>query len=807
MLTRALFLSAGWLVVSFLTTLLRGTHVKKGNWLRSTLWLAIVLLCGDAWALLTFGYPLEVAGLTGATFLFGLFWVWRLRDWNALGQTLWTMSLLSSVLYVIYSFGVTAFTPLNALAFVIALGLTFIETAALALALTYAYESLDVCCRIRWHRHFTPRPPIPGYLPKVSLHVPAYNEPPEVVEATLRSLAQIDYPNFEVLLIDNNTPEQETWRPLEKICQDLGPNFRFLHLEKWPGYKSGALNFAMTQTAPDAEIIGIIDADYRVSPAFLTELTPYFVDHQVAFVQTPQDYRDYHGNAYLEACHESYKYFFAVSMPSRNEHNAIIFAGTMGLIRKSVLQEIGGWDEWCITEDAEASLRVLKQGYQTVFINRTYGTGLMPYTFDGLKKQRFRWCFGGIQILKKHWEALMPWSHWTDPENQLTQAQRYYYLVGGLQWFNEPLNLFFTVFLVMGAIIHFSPAGGVIRPLTGPLIVVPTIFLIMGVWRFLWVLRYTLRLSVKDGLRTMANFFSLGWTVTLACIQGLIQPAGVFMRTPKSKSSSNVIRAVQAAQWETVIGVLCVVLAVAVNLFQPQPTTLFLGILLLWQGSLYLSALYYSLASMNDREPRARAQNYGPGIVESRLAKGAFALVAGLIVGLAITLALPPPATPPQYATFQPQDVAVQQLVGLPAPTATPYVPPTAAPIILPTGIIPPTVPVATIPSATLAPSLTPIVTGTAAVSPTAAVTSTPITPVVTITQTPLPTQPPITATTAPSATPMPPTLVPPTAPPATPVPPSSVPPTTVPPTVAPTAPPPPTTAPTTAPTVVATAG
>jgi len=56
-------------------------------------------------------------------------------------------------------------------------------------------------------------------------------------------------------------------------------------------------------------------------------------------------------------------------MPARNEYNAIIFAGTMGLIRKSALQEISGWDEWCITEDAEASLRMLKRGYQSVYIN------------------------------------------------------------------------------------------------------------------------------------------------------------------------------------------------------------------------------------------------------------------------------------------------------------------------------------------------------------------------------------------------------------------------------------------------------
>ncbi|HLY26911.1 MAG TPA: glycosyltransferase, partial [Aggregatilineales bacterium] len=515
MLTRALYLSTIWLLLSFIMLLLRGTNPKTGSQFRSLLWLLTVLLAGDLCASLLFGTAQDELWLTVLVFLFGWWWIWHLRDWNGLAHSLWITSLISVGIYSIYTFALMAFAPMHPLAFVVGMALTLIEYAALALALSYAFESLDSVCRIRWRRKFQPMQPIPGYMPKVSLHVPAYNEPSDVVEATLRSLAQLNYPNFEVLLIDNNTPEESTWRPLEQICKDIGPNFRFLHLDQWPGYKSGALNFGLTQTAPDAEIIGIIDADYRVEPNFLRDMTPFFANAEVAFVQTPQDYRDYQGNPYLEACHYGYKYFFAVSMPSRNERNAIIFAGTMGLIRRSVIQEIGGWDEWCITEDAEASLRVLKQGYQSVFVNQAYGTGLMPFTFDGLKKQRFRWCFGGIQILKKHWESLLPWARWVDPNNRLTMAQRYYYLIGGLQWFNEPLNLLFAFFLILGAVLHLSPRGEIVRPLTGPLIVMPVIFLVIGMWRFLWVMRQALHLRTKDAIRTMANYFSLGWAVTL----------------------------------------------------------------------------------------------------------------------------------------------------------------------------------------------------------------------------------------------------------------------------------------------------
>jgi cellulose synthase/poly-beta-1,6-N-acetylglucosamine synthase-like glycosyltransferase len=65
-------------------------------------------------------------------------------------------------------------------------------------------------------------------------------------------------------------------------------------------------------------------------------------------------------------------------MPSRNERNSIIFAGTMGLLRRGLLSSIDGWDEWCITEDADTSLRLLRAGYSGLFLGKSLGRGIMP---------------------------------------------------------------------------------------------------------------------------------------------------------------------------------------------------------------------------------------------------------------------------------------------------------------------------------------------------------------------------------------------------------------------------------------------
>ena len=109
---------------------------------------------------------------------------------------------------------------------------------------------------------------------------------------------------------------------------------------------------------------------------------------------------------------------------------------------------MGGWDEWCITEDAELSLRLLRRGGTGLHVDRSFGHGVMPLTFEALKRQRFRWCFGGSRS-SGCTSGLLPGDR--DPDNRLTQAQRWAYLVGGLQWFGDLAGLAFTGFLMVGA--------------------------------------------------------------------------------------------------------------------------------------------------------------------------------------------------------------------------------------------------------------------------------------------------------------------------------------------------------------------
>jgi cellulose synthase/poly-beta-1,6-N-acetylglucosamine synthase-like glycosyltransferase len=558
--------------------------------------------------------------------------------WNPVGQLFFAVFLASALSYLWFAAGITFGPGLSAVARAASFLLLLFEVAALVLASSFTFECCDAVCRTRSTRRFPPRDP--AYRPMVSLQLAAYNEPPDMLIQTVKSLEQLDYPAYEVVIVDNNTKDPEVWQPVEEYCRDR-PGLRFVHVDPWPGFKSGALNLALARyTHPKAEVVGIIDADYLVDPNWLTDLVGYFAEPSVAYVQTPQDYREYEGDAYLEACYDAYRYFFVTSMPSRNQRNSIIFAGTMGLLRRSAIQQVGGWDEWCITEDAELSLRMLKAGYQGVFVPRSYGRGIMPLTFTSLKSQRFRWCFGGMQILRKHWRALLPGRR--NRDNHLSAAQRVDYFFGQVQWLNDLVYFGFTVALLASAVVLLLSGPFGLRPLYGAAVLLPGALVATGVLRALWSLRVRTGIGVKRALLAFVNWLSLSWTVALACVQGLTRHEGVFLRTPKTGERNKVLAALWSARAETLWALVLWGLAV-VALVDTRARPFVLA-LLVWQGIVYAAAPFMSwlnqhteLSAQLERRRRTeqlreRAAQLAPwslGALAGGLAVAAVALIIG----------------------------------------------------------------------------------------------------------------------------------------------------------------------------------
>ena len=279
--------------------------------------------------------------------------------------------------------------------------------------------------------------------PKVSIHLACCNEPPEMVIATIRSLERLEYRNYEVLVIDNNTKDPALWKPVEAYMAGLDERFRFFHLPQWPGFKAGALNFALTKTDPAAEIVGVVDADYKVVSRWLKDLVGHFADPETAVVQAPQAHRGWKTHLFRQMMNHEYDGFFRIGMHHRNERNAIIQHGTMTLVRAEALRGHGNWSEWCICEDAELGLRLMKAGLQTVYVDEVMGRGLTPDTFLAFKKQRRRWAEGAMQIMKGHFRTLfLPSGKGPD---RLTGGQRYHFIAGWLSWIGDALHLAFAL--------------------------------------------------------------------------------------------------------------------------------------------------------------------------------------------------------------------------------------------------------------------------------------------------------------------------------------------------------------------------
>jgi exo-beta-1,3-glucanase (GH17 family)/cellulose synthase/poly-beta-1,6-N-acetylglucosamine synthase-like glycosyltransferase len=467
--------------------------------------------------------------------------------------------------------------------------------------------------------------------PKVSIHIPAYYEPPEMLKQTLDAIARLDYPNFECVVIINNTPDPAFWQPIQDHCRALGERFKFINAEKVKGFKAGALRIAMDRTAVDAEIIGIIDADYVVQPDWLKDLVPAFADPRVGLVQAPQDHRDQDLSLMHYMMNGEYAGFFDIGMVQRNEENAIIVHGTMCLIRRAAMDMAGGWAGDTICEDTDLGLAIIEQGWLTHYTNHRYGHGLLPDTYEAFKKQRHRWAYGGFQIVKKHWRRFLPGA------SRLTRDQKREFSLGWLNWLGaESLGVVVALLnLIWVPIVAFADIAIPDRILTLPIIAA----FVVSLAHFLML--YRLRVPVKWGqmLGAMVAAMSVQWTVSRAVAQGLITEHLPFARTSKGGLSRMSIEF--QAFWEAVIGVLLLigaaVLVVTNGTKQIHEIYIFAAVLVL-ESLPFLSAVAIAILESSRLNSFAFWRNTGVRTLE--------------LIGLR-PVSLPSVAAPPQAVTSE----------------------------------------------------------------------------------------------------------------------------------------------------------
>jgi cellulose synthase/poly-beta-1,6-N-acetylglucosamine synthase-like glycosyltransferase len=303
-----------------------------------------------------------------------------------------------------------------------------------------------------------------GYHPFVSIHVAAYNEK-RVIERLLTALAALDYPEYEVVVVDDSTDESveilKRWRDR--------PRFKILHRASRAGYKGGALREALKIMDARTEYVVVFDADSVPFPDSIERLLPNFYRvsdgtanrrfeaafgrveppsepgqirrrPEVAAVQSYQWHVLNKSESWLtEAVRAEYAGSYMIERPFQDAIGSLkMIAGTAYMIRADVLREVG-WGT-SITEDWELTLKLYSRGYKVIYTPWAETPAECVSTFARLARQRMRWAEGHTHNVRKWFFPIMGSPLVTPIEKLEFLYDSTYYLqaalfvVGSLSW-------------------------------------------------------------------------------------------------------------------------------------------------------------------------------------------------------------------------------------------------------------------------------------------------------------------------------------------------------------------------------------
>jgi len=251
--------------------------------------------------------------------------------------------------------------------------------------------------------------------PSVDILIPTYNEPQIIIENTVIAALAMDYPKdkFTVNLLDDGGTVQkcndkdpqkaaearQRKADLMKFCDFVG--VKYLTREKNENAKAGNLNTALSSVHSD--FILILDTDHVPAKQFLKKTTGWFLkDEKIFLVQTPhafynQDPIERNLRMGDTAINENDMFYKNIQL-GHDFWESSFFCGSAAVLRRSLIDELGGIAGETITEDAETAIKLHDKGYRSVYISEPMVRGLQTESFGALVIQRVRWTQGMVQI-------------------------------------------------------------------------------------------------------------------------------------------------------------------------------------------------------------------------------------------------------------------------------------------------------------------------------------------------------------------------------------------------------------------------
>jgi cellulose synthase/poly-beta-1,6-N-acetylglucosamine synthase-like glycosyltransferase len=245
------------------------------------------------------------------------------------------------------------------------------------------------------------RPAATGTLfPRVTVQLPLYNEVGVAVR-TLEALAALDYPAFEIQVLDDSTDETSAM-VAAKVVELRARGIAVAHIQRSErtGFKAGAL--ARGLEAATGELVAIFDADFVPAPDFLRKAVPPFEDPAVGLVQARWDHSNRNASLLTRLQAILLDGHFVVEQAARSRSGRPFkFNGTAGVWRKTAIEAAGGWSADTLTEDLDLSVRAQLASFRFVFLEDTSAEGELPEDLAAYRSQQRRWVKGSAETARK----------------------------------------------------------------------------------------------------------------------------------------------------------------------------------------------------------------------------------------------------------------------------------------------------------------------------------------------------------------------------------------------------------------------
>ncbi len=415
--------------------------------------------------------------------------------------------------------------------------------------------------------------------------IPTLNEDPDMVKETILKAKNIDYNNFQVILIDSstNTNIRDT---TADMCAEL--DIEYIYRNTLRGYKAGSINDAIKNLDDNFKYLLILDSDHRLKCSIFKDLIPIMEkDPDLTFIQTPQYFQDTRndrlGLAYSFQQHIFYKHICRGLCVNETAY----ICGTNVLIRLKDLKKIGGMDESCITEDIATSFIFHSKGYKSHYIDKVYALGLAPPSLSAYYGQQLRWSYGTFQNTKKVINKAIK-----EP-NSLKSLQWWEYIILNGSWYFIGIAIFVWLLYPISILI-FNLKPIVIGQLNIPFY----LFLLMIITQTVTSYRER-NYPLKELILAQSLFFSLFPVYTKALIYGLTNKKLIFKVTPKKKSNRTPVKEILPQLFIMVLLIISIIMGI-LNVVNGKNTTTYPSIILWACYSLFMILIFFLYFYMQD---------------------------------------------------------------------------------------------------------------------------------------------------------------------------------------------------------------